>query len=124
MSAYRPPHSKSRGHGAGHWISERVSSLCLVPLTLWAVYAGLHLATAGFAQARLWMQAPVNAVLTLLLMGVTFWHMHDGLRVVIEDYIQKTFSKALLLFLNFAVCAVAGVLAVLSILKIALMVGY
>jgi len=49
MSRYRTPLPRARAlgaahHGAAHWISERVSSIALVPLTLWAVYATIHLA--------------------------------------------------------------------------------
>ena len=49
MVSYRTPLSRARGlgsaqHGAGHWISERVTSIALVPLSLWAVCAGLALA--------------------------------------------------------------------------------
>ena len=41
MANYRTALSRARGlgsakHGAGHWISERVSSIALVPLTVWA----------------------------------------------------------------------------------------
>ncbi|MEI9891849.1 MAG: hypothetical protein WDN45_16400 [Caulobacteraceae bacterium] len=44
MVSYRTPLGRARGlgsakHGAGHWISERVTSIALVPLSLWAVCA-------------------------------------------------------------------------------------
>ena len=58
--------------------------------------------------------------LTLLLIIVGFWHMHVGLRVIIEDYIHKPLSKAALLLLNMFVCGLGGALAVFSILKVAL----
>ena len=43
-----------------------------------------------------------------------------GLRVVIEDYIEKHLSRAGLLVLNVFVCVLFGALAVFSILKVAL----
>ena len=90
MSRYRTPLSRARGlgaagHGAGHWISERVSAVALVPLTLWAVWAAIHLATLTRDGAIVWLMEPVNAVLMVLTFLVSFWHMHSGLRVVIED---------------------------------------
>jgi succinate dehydrogenase / fumarate reductase, membrane anchor subunit len=125
MGEYRTPLSRARGlgaagHGAGHWISERVSSAALVPLILWAVYAALHLAPLGRDQAMLWLTQPLNAVLMLLTFAISFWHMHSGLRVVIEDYIETIGLRTAALLANLSVCVLAGGLALFSILKIAL----
>jgi succinate dehydrogenase / fumarate reductase membrane anchor subunit len=124
MSRYRTPLSRARGlgaagHGAGHWISERVSALALVPLTLWAVWAAIHLATLSRDGAILWLMEPVNAVLLVLTFLVSFWHMHSGLRVVIEDYLEVILTKTVALIANLFICVLAGGLAVFSILKIA-----
>ena len=125
MASYRTPLGRARGlgsakHGVGHWIAERVTAVALVPLVLWGVAAGLHMATADYAGAVLWLQSPLNAVLLILLIAVSFLHMHAGLRVVVEDYLHETLSKSAVLLLNLFVCALAGSLAVFSILKVAL----
>ena len=125
MNDFRTPLSRARGlgsakHGVSTWIFERVSSLALIPLVLWSVFSGLKLASAGYDGARMWLQSPLNAVLTVLLLVVGIWHMQVGLRVIIEDYISKPFSKAALLLLNLFVCGLGGALAVFSILKVAL----
>lgn len=122
---YRTPLARARGlgaagHGVGHWISERISSLALVPLVLWISYAGLQLAGAGYDGAILWVSQPLNAVLLVLLLAISFQHMHAGMRVVVEDYIHKTTTKAVLLLLNLFVCVLFGALAVFSVLKVAL----
>jgi succinate dehydrogenase / fumarate reductase membrane anchor subunit len=125
MAGYRTPLSRARGlgsakHGVGHWISERVTSVALVPLSLWAVWAVFQLAPMSYDEAAGWLAQPLNAVLMSLLAVVSFWHMHAGLRVVVEDYIQGALAKSALLLLNLFVCALAGSLAVFSILKVAL----
>lgn len=125
MDNYRTPLSRARGlgsakHGVGHWIAERVTSIALVPLTLWGVFAVLRLAAGDYGFALGWIADPLNAVLMVLLIAVSFWHMHSGLRVVIEDYVQETLNKTVLLVLNLFVCGLAGALAVFSILKVAL----
>jgi len=126
MVSYRTPLSRARGlgaakHGVGHWIAERVTAVALVPLVLWALAAALTLAKVDYAGAVAWLRAtPVNPVLLVLLVAIGFWHMHAGLRVVVEDYIHVPMSKAGLLLLNLFVCALAGSLAVFSILKVAL----
>jgi succinate dehydrogenase / fumarate reductase membrane anchor subunit len=128
MVSYRTSLGRAKGlgaakHGVGHWISERVSSVALVPLSLWGVFSVLNLARVGYDGAVLWLHAPVNAVLAALLMLITFQHMHAGLRVVIEDYIHKPGTKATLLVLNLFVCVLFAALALFSILKVALTAG-
>ena len=125
MAGYRTPLSRARGlgsakHGAGHWISERVTAIALIPLTLWAIYGVLRIAANDYSFAVHWVSSPINATLTVLTIAIGFWHMHAGLRVVVEDYIHKTLTKSALLLLNLFVCGLAGALAVFSILKVAL----
>lgn len=126
--SYRTDHSRARGlgaagHGASHWIGERVSAIALAPLSLWAIYSGLYLARADYGAAVTWIINPVNAVLACLLLLVSFWHMHAGMRVIIEDYIHTTFSKASLLVLNLFVCVLAGGLGLFSVLQVAILKG-
>ena len=123
MASYRTPLSRARGlgsakHGVGHWLSERLTSIALIPLCLWAVYSGLILATAGYGGAVAWLASPVNAVLTVLLLAIGFLHMHAGLRVVVEDYLQGL-AKGSVLLLNLFVCGLAAALSIFSILKVA-----
>ena len=125
MPSYRTPLSRARGlgaarHGVGYWISERVGAIALVPLTLWWVFGVLRLAAGDYGFATAWIGQPANAVLMVLLIAISFWHMHSGLRVVVEDYVQKTLSKTALLIANLVVCGLVGALAVFSVLKVAL----
>ena len=125
VSGYRTPLARAKGLGSaktgvGTWIAERVSSVALIPLTLWGVYSALVIARSGYEGGVAWLQNPLNAVLLSLLLGVSFHHMHLGMRVIIEDYIHKPSSKVLLLLLNSAVCGLGGALAVFSVLRVAL----
>jgi len=125
MASYRTPLARARGlgsakHGVGHWLSERVGAVALIPLTLWAIYAVIRLAGLDYDATVAWIAQPLNATLMILTLAISFWHMHSGLRVVVEDYIHKTLTKAGLLLLNLFVCGLVGALAVVSILKVAL----
>jgi len=125
MVSYRTPLSRARGlgsaqHGVGHWIAERVGAIALIPLTLWGVFGVLRLAAGDYGAAVAWISDPLNATLMVLLVAISFWHMHAGLRVVIEDYIHVTLNKSALLILNLFICGLAGALAVFSVLKVAL----
>jgi len=128
MVSYRSSLSRARGlgsakHGVGHWLSERLTSIALIPLTLWALWSGLVLARAGYAGAVAWLAGPVNAVLLVLLLAVGFLHMHAGLRVVVEDYFHTKLNKGALLLLNLFVCVLGAALAIFSVLKVAFGAG-
>jgi succinate dehydrogenase / fumarate reductase membrane anchor subunit len=125
MTSYRTSLGRARGlgsakHGVSHWIMQRTSAVALVPLGLWALYSGLSLSRVGFDSAQLWLHAPLNAVLAILLAAAAFTHMKIGLQEVIEDYIHTPGTRTLLLLLNLFVAILGAVLAVFCILKIAL----
>ena len=125
MADFRTPLGRARGlgsakHGAGHWISERLSAIALIPLVLWAVFGVIRLAGGDYDAAVTWVGQPLNAVLIVLLIAIAFWHMHSGMRVIVEDYIHKMPTKAGLLVANLFVCVLVGALAIFSILKVAL----
>lgn len=121
---FRTPLRRARGlgsakHGVEVWIAERVSSLALIPLTLYGIYAVLVVAQGGYDGAVNFLQNPFNAVVIALLLGVSFHHMEMGMRVIIEDYLAKPSTKLVCLMLNKAVCWSFGAVAVFSILKVA-----
>jgi succinate dehydrogenase / fumarate reductase membrane anchor subunit len=128
MVSYRTPLGRARGlgsakHGAGHWVSERVTAIALVPLTVWAVYGVLRLAAGDYGLAVHWIQDPLNATLAVIALAISFWHMHAGMRVIVEDYIHKALTKTTILLINLFVCGLMGALAIVSILKVALGAG-
>lgn len=127
-SACRTPLSVARGlgsakHGVSHWLGEQVASIVLILLAPWALLSGLTLARTDWVGAVQWLGAPLNAVLSLILLVVGFYYLHATLRVVIEDYIHGTAAKALCLLLNLFICVLGGALAVFSVLKVALASG-
>ena len=107
-------------HGAGVWVRERISSLILLGLGVWGLWAATQFVGGGFDGALTWLRSPVNAVLLVLLLCAALYHMQLGLRVVIEDYVHKPFGKGALLFINFFLCLVLAVIAVFAVLKVAL----
>jgi succinate dehydrogenase / fumarate reductase membrane anchor subunit len=124
MVSYRTSLSRARGlgsahHGVGSWISERLSALALVPLTLWGVWSALHLAQTGYDGAVAWLGSPLNATLLALTLAIGFLHMHAGLRVVFEDYVHGKFGKGAVLVLNLLVCGFGAALSIFSVLKVA-----
>ncbi len=125
-AGFRTPLSRARGlgaakHGVGHFIADRVSGLALIPLSIWAAYAGLKVAAGGYMAAVEWLAQPLNAVLLSLFIVAGLLHLRLALQVVIEDYIQGFVAKSALLIANYLVCVLGAALGVFAILKVALL---
>lgn len=106
--------------GSGAWWVERLTSLALVPLTLWFIASAISLEHATRADMIAWLHAPVPLTLMLCLIVATFWHMELGLRVVVEDYVHHDVSRMTLLLLIRTACIVAGILCIISALRLGL----
>jgi len=87
----------SKKTGAGTWKIERLTSVLLVPLTLWALFGVTQFAGGGYEAATAWLREPLNAGLLLLTLAISLWHMVLGMNVVIEDYVHGTLGRLLLL---------------------------
>ncbi len=92
---------KSAHHGAGTWLAERFTGLALLVLTVWACWAACKIAGTGFDGARAFVAQPLNAALITLTVVIAIWHSYMGLRVVVEDYIDKSEGRGFYLFLVF-----------------------
>ena len=120
----RTPLGKVRGlgsakHGAGHFIAQRVSAVGLVFLVPWFLISLIGAVRGGYDHALGWVADPINAVLVLLAVGASLYHMRLGMQVVVEDYIGKHSTKNILLILNTFICVVLFVAAAYAVLKIA-----
>jgi len=104
--------------GVRHWWRQRLTSIALVPLTVWFVVSILTLPSLSYATLVAWMSQSSTALLLILLVLNAAWHSQLGVRVVVEDYVHGTGARTLLLVLiGFAhvLLAAAGVLAVLRV---------
>ncbi len=122
---FRSPRSQAVGlgsakHGFSHWWWQRVTAVALIPLVIWFVYSLLTLMGSGYDVATAWLSSPINATLMLVFIFAMLFHAQTGLQVVIEDYIHtKWVNLTLLLAVKFA-AVIMAVLAVISVLKVAL----
>ena len=105
--------------GVHHWYAERVTAIALVPLTLWFIYAMLHLVGAPQPYVAAWVAHPWNTVLLLALIIATFHHMQLGLQVVYEDYIDAKWFMNVLILATKAVSFLLGLAAVVAVLRLA-----
>lgn len=125
QESMRTPLGKVRGlgsakHGAAHFVTQRVSAIALIFLVPWFLISLIGAVRGGYDGALLWIADPINAVLILLAVGTALYHMRLGMQVVIEDYIAKHSTKAVLLILNTFVCVVLFAASAYAVLKIAI----
>ena len=93
IDVMRSPLGRARGlgsarAGAHHWWMMRLTSLALVPLSLWFLCAMIRMMGATRDDVVSWMAGPLPIVLMIALVIATFHHMQAGLQVVIEDYVD------------------------------------
>jgi len=119
------PLGKVRGlgsarEGGGHWLTERVTSIALLLLGTWLIATMLLLPSLEPKTLVELLRSPSGAVPMALLIVVGFTHALEGMKVVVDDYVQDEGNRfafnTILLFL-----AVGGAaLALFALARIAL----
>lgn len=120
---FRHPLARVRGLGSAksgthHWWMQRVTSVALIPLSLWFISSFLRMATGAGIDIAAWLQNPCNSVLLIAFLGSSAYHSQLGLQVVIEDYVHCGKAKFALLLLNTLGTWFAFLVAVMAIAKL------
>ncbi|MFY9288471.1 MAG: succinate dehydrogenase, hydrophobic membrane anchor protein [Alphaproteobacteria bacterium] len=109
----------SAGHGTEHWWLQRLTSLALIPLSLYVVASFfIYVVFGSYEGSIYWLRSPINAAFVILFILVGFHHAVSGLQVVIEDYIHCECAKIASLLLVKGLAVVFALLGVLSTGKI------
>ena len=123
MKSLRSPLGRVEGlgsakNGVHHWWLQRLTSIALVPLSIWFVVSLLSLPSLDHVTVMAWMAQSWTALLLILLVLVATYHSQLGVRVVVEDYVHtnglRTLTLVILTFVH-ALIAVAGVFAILKV---------
>jgi succinate dehydrogenase / fumarate reductase membrane anchor subunit len=124
MSDMRTPLNRVRGlgsakEGTGHFWRIRLSSIALLPLSLFLLGWILSLGGASYAEVRAALGEPLIALAASLFVLISLDHMRLGMQIIIEDYVHGEGAKVVLLMLNIFFAVAVGAASVFSILKIA-----
>ena len=102
--------------GIKHWKYSRVSSILLIPLTIWFVAFFSKNFGMPFEQVASSLSTPLNSLLMLTFITATIFHLQQGLQVIIEDYVYKT----LWINLNIIFCSLLFIVSIISLGKLVL----
>ncbi|MBV9824396.1 MAG: succinate dehydrogenase, hydrophobic membrane anchor protein [Alphaproteobacteria bacterium] len=110
----------SAKEGVEHWWALRITSIALVPLTLWFVIAVIALLGADRTVFVAWLHHPLPAVLMILVIVATFYHAALGLQVVIEDYLGHEALRISMMIVMRLAATVLAALGIFAVLKLSL----
>ena len=119
------PLARARGLGSAksglqHWWHQRVSAVAMVGLVSWMVVLLFSLVEADYQTALNMLAHPVNATVVVLFVAVGLWHASLGLQVVLEDYVANEGVRLIAILAVKMAASVTAILAILSVLKVAL----
>ena len=119
------PLARARGLGSAksglhHWWHQRVSAVAMVGLVSWMVVLLFSLVEADYQTALNMLAHPVNATVVVLFVAVGLWHASLGLQVVLEDYVANEGVRLIAILAVEMAASVTAILAILSVLKVAL----
>ena len=124
MSApHRTPLSQVRGLGAArsgtsHFWQQRVTSVALISLSVAFIVIVLMLLGRTHAGVIQILGSPIVAILMLLFIFTTAYHMWLGMQEIIIDYIHDDWMKLMLLMTNTFFCCAVGLACTFAILKL------
>ena len=128
MSTPRLPHydtelRRVRGLGAAHtgtshFIAQRVTSVALLLLSVAFIVIAAGLLGRNHAAVVQILGSPLVAILLLLFIGNSTYHMWLGMQVIIEDYVHDDSWKLPSLMANTFFCVLTASASVYAILKL------
>ena len=109
----------SAKEGTGHWWSQRLTSIALIPLTLLFIFPFANALGGDFETVRAVYGHPFHAIVAILFIIVTAIHLQQGLQVVLEDYVHSRAILPLALVANTALAWALGLTGVFAVAKTA-----
>ena len=119
----RTPMRRVRGLGAahtgtGHFWHQRVTSVAGIPLTI--AFVAIIVALLGRSHAAVVqiLGSPIVAIIMLLFIINTVYHMWIGMQEIVLDYVHEDILKLVTLMANTFFCFAIGLASVFAILKL------
>jgi len=119
----RTPLGRVRGLGSArsgttHFWHQRVTSVALLSLTIAFMVIVVALLGRNHAAVVQILGSPVVAILMLLFIVTTGYHMWIGMQEIIIDYVHDDRLKLFTVMANTFFCAIVGLACVFAVLKL------
>ena len=119
----RTPLARVRGLGASHsgtgdfW-RQRLTAVAMVLLILPVIVVVMMLLGRNQAGAKEILGLPLVAIVMLLFIVASVWHMKIGMQVVIEDYVHGEMTKLAAIMANNFFSVAVALASIYAILKL------
>jgi len=119
----RTPLARVRNLGASHsgtsdfWL-QRLTAVAMVLLMVPAIVVVMMLLGRNQAGAKEILALPLVAIVMLLFIVASAWHMKIGMQVVIEDYVQHETVKLVAVMANNFFSIAVALASIYAILKL------
>ena len=100
--------------GIKHWKYSRISSVLLIPLTIWFVVFFSKNFGMPFEQVVSSLSTPFNSFMMFVFITATIFHLQQGLQVIIEDYVYTR----MWINLNKIFCSSLFIVSIISLGKL------
>jgi succinate dehydrogenase / fumarate reductase membrane anchor subunit len=114
----RVRHLGTARSGTRHFWHQRLTSVALVPLTIALILIVIGLLGRNHAAVVQILGSTPVAIVMLLFILTSVYHMWLGMQVIIEDYVHDELIKIAILMGNTFFCFAVGFAAVFAILKL------
>ena len=123
VKSMRTPLGRVRNLGSSHsgttdfW-RQRITAVAMVLLILPVIVVVMMMLGSNQAGARETLGTPLVAIILLLFIVASTWHMKIGMQVVIEDYVHDERLKLAAVMANQFFCAVVALTSIYALLKL------
>ncbi len=122
-SSMRTPLGKVRSLGSARsgtqdFFRQRVTAVAMILLIIPAIVVILTLVGRNQAAASQILGSPAIAIIMILFVVASCWHMRIGMQVVLEDYIHNEKLKLALIIGNHFFCWSVGLASIYAIMKL------
>lgn len=122
-ASMRTPLGRVRSLGASHsgttdfW-RQRLTAVAMLLLVVPAIVIVMMLLGRNHAGAAQVLGSPLVAIIMLLFIVASVWHMKIGMQIVLEDYVHNEKIKLVSIMANNFFCVVVALASAYAILKL------
>jgi succinate dehydrogenase / fumarate reductase membrane anchor subunit len=123
-TSLRTPLGRVRNLGSSHSGStdfwrQRITAVAMILLVVPAAAIVLMMQGRNHAAAVQILGSPLVAIVLLLFISASVWHMKIGMQVILEDYVHNEKLKLVAIMANNFFCVVVALSSAYAIVKLA-----